>query len=453
LRASGKTCLKVDFREIKKVQDLSSELATLADHLSVHREAILIAWRRAIQKDPDLTSGDSLPRSELFDHIPALLRAFERGVRSASTNAEQLAGDDAEDKAAAHGLQRWQQGYNLREVTREWGTLNQCVLGELDRYAKDTPISLDAMARAREVWAHHVSTGIEASVHQYFTLQQQEAAGHVKDLESALEEVRALEQERGAVWQEAAHDLRGNLGVVANVTVGLTRHGRSDAAREEFVRILMRNVNSLHQLLDDITSLARLQAGRETRQVKMIDATSIMEPLCEGIRPLAQQHGLQLLSQGPSGLAVEGDAVKLRRIAQNLILNAVKYTREGSITVRWGDSGPSDPKRWMLCISDTGPGFHTPSGQPLAAVLDPAADPASSPPVSGKDSHQAARVESDPPNPESELRSSLRGQAGEGIGLSIVKRLCEMLDATIEMESVRDQGTTFRILFPRQYVS
>ncbi len=46
---------------------------------------------------------------------------------------------------------------------------------------------------------------------------------------------------------------------------------------------------------------------------------------------------------------------------------------------------------------------------------------------------------------------TLRGDAGEGIGLSIVKRLCEMLDASIEMQSIQDQGTTFRILFPRHY--
>ena len=44
-----------------------------------------------------------------------------------------------------------------------------------------------------------------------------------------------------------------------------------------------------------------------------------------------------------------------------------------------------------------------------------------------------------------------RAQDVEGIGLSIVKRLCEMLDATIEMESVKGQGSTFRILFPRHY--
>jgi signal transduction histidine kinase len=410
--------------------------------LRLHREAILIAWRNAIQRDPAITSGDSLPRSELFDHIPALLRSFERGILRVASGSERFVEHDGQDEAAAHGVQRWQQGYDLREVSREWGKLNQCVLAELDRYATVAPeLSLDTMSRAREVWAILLSSGIEASVHQYFLLQQQEAAGHVKDLESALESVRSLEQQRGALWQQAAHDLRGNLGVVANVTVGLTRREQSDASQENFVRILMRNVTSLHQLLDDITDLARLEAGREARQVEPFDATTILQPLCEGIRPLAEQRGLQLLSQGPVGLAVDGDAVKVRRIAQNLILNAVKYTREGSITVSWGESEPSDSKRWLLCIRDTGPGFHTPSGQPLAAALGTAVDTAT-----GEETglHE-------PSHHRGDLQSILRGQPGEGIGLSIVKRLCEMLDASIEMESVRDQGTTFRILFPRHY--
>jgi signal transduction histidine kinase len=433
------------------LHDVQRDLATLADHLSLHHEAVLIAWRRAIQNDPAITSGDSLPRSELFDHIPALLRAFEAEIRAAKTGKERRAEKDAHDQAAAHGLQRWQQGYDLREVSREWGKLNQCVLAELDRYAKDRPgVSLDTMMRAREIWAILLSTGIETSVHQYFTLQQQEAAGHVKDLESALEVLRALEQERGALWQQAAHDLRGNLGVVANVTVGLTRQGRSDASRENFVRILMRNVTSLHQLLDDITNLARLQAGRESRQVEPIDATTIFEPLCEGIRPLAEQHGLRLISQGPPGLPIDGDQVKLRRIAQNLILNAVKYTREGTITVTWSESDPGDSKRWMLCIADTGPGFHTPSGQPLAAALDPAADPAPTPTASGQELVQPEGALSDS-LPRGAVLQPLRGQAGEGIGLSIVKRLCEMLDATLEMESIEGVGTTFRIRFPRRY--
>ena len=427
---------------------VQSELAGLADHLSEHREAILLAWRQAILKDSELMTSDSLPRSELFDHIPALLGAFERGLRSGSVTATEQAGKEAQDQAAAHGLQRWQQGYDLRKVSREWGKLNHCVLGELDRYAMERPaMSLDAMHHAREVWADLLSTGLEESVHQFFALQQQEAAGHVKDLESALEQLRTLEQTRGEVWQQAAHDLRGNLGVVANVTVGLTRHGRNDSSRDDFVRILMRNVTSLHQLLDDITSLARLQAGREARKTEPLDATTILEPLCDSIRPLAARRGLELISRGPHGLAVEGDEVKIRRVAQNLILNAVKYTEKGSVTVSWGDSDAQDSNRWLLCIEDTGPGLHSASGQPLAAALESGRDPL---PASEAPHKPTPESESAPPALDAGPISH-GSEPGEGIGLSIVKRLCEMLDAKVELHSTPGVGTRFRILFPRHY--
>lgn len=435
------------------MQGNQQEITALADHLSQRHEALLLAWRSAIKKDPDLTSGDALPRSELFDHIPALLLTFERGLRRAAAGEERTEEDAAQESAAAHGLQRWKQGYDCREVTREWGKLNECVVSELDRYAKANPhVSLDAMTRARQVWTSLCSAGIEVSVQEYFALQQREAAGHVKDLESALEEIRELERQRGETWQQAVHDLRGNLAVVANVTVGLTRHGKRDSTRDDFVRILMRNVTSLHHLLDDVTTLARLQAGCDSRHIESLDVTTIMQPLCEGIRPLAAQRGLYLKCDGPDGFAADGDAVKIRRIGQNLLLNAVKYTHAGGIAVTWGDSTPEDPKRWAFCIVDTGPGFHTDSGQPIAAILESSSEPLSSSEMITPAQREAASALGKLAVQGVDNRSS-RGQAGEAIGLSIVKRLCEMLDATIEMQSVPNVGTTFRILFPRRYAS
>ena len=319
------------------MQDIHGELTALADYVGRHREAMVLSWQRAIQRDPELTNGDSLPRAELIDHIPAMLAAFERSLRQAAAEGPDVAQAATKEPAMAHGLQRWKQGYDLREVARELGKLNECVILELDRYAKTTPdFSLETLTRAHRVWTELCSTSIEESVSQYFALQQQEAAGHVKDLETALAQIREMERQRGEVWQQAAHDLRGNLGVVANVTVGLTRHGWRDSSREDFVRILMRNVTSLHHLLDDVTSLARLQAGREKRRIEPLDATAIIGPLCEGLRPLAQQRGLYLKCEGPPGFAADGDAVKIRRIAQNLILNAVKYTDNGGVTVSLG---------------------------------------------------------------------------------------------------------------------
>jgi signal transduction histidine kinase len=437
----------------EELQGNQQEIAALADYLSERHEALLLNWRSAINKDPDLPSADSLPRSELFDHIPAVLLAFERGLRRAAAGDERTEEEAAQDSAAAHGLQRWKQGYDCREVTREWGKLNECVVFELDRYTKANPeVSLDAMTRARQVWTSLCSAGIEVSVEEYFALQQREAVGHVKDLESALEKIRELERQRGETWQQAAHDLRGNLAVVANVTVGLTRHGKRDSSRDDFVRILMRNVTSLHHLLDDVTTLARLQAGHESRQIEPLDVTTIIQPLCEGIRPLAAQRGLYLECDGPDGFAVDGDAVKIRRISQNLLLNAVKYTHTGGITVTWGDSTAEDSKRWALRIADTGPGFHTDSGQPIAAMLDSSSEPLSSSAPITPSQREAARASGKLAVKGVDNRSFL-GQAGEGIGLSIVKRLCEMLDATIEIRSVPNVGTTFHILFPRRYTS
>jgi signal transduction histidine kinase len=432
------------------MQDIPGELTALADHVVRHREAMVLAWERAIQRDPQLTDGDSLPRAELIDHIPAMLAAFERSLRAAATEGAVGAQvPSPEQPAAAHGLQRWKQGYDLREVAHELGKLNECVVLELSHYAKaHSNFSLDALTRAQQIWTAFCSTSIEESVSQYFAMQQQEAAGHVKDLESALEQIRELEQQRGEVWQQAAHDLRGNLSVVANVTVGLTRHGRKAASRDDFVRILMRNVTSLHHLLNDVTSLARLQAGRETRQIEPLDVTPLVQSLCEGVRPTAMQRGLYLKCEGPAGFATDGDAVKIRRIAQNLILNAIKYTQQGGITVAWGDSRPDDPKRWILDVKDTGPGFHADSGQPLAAALDKHESVSSKGTTSGE--REAASILGNLSAGGADTHP-LSSEPGEGIGLSIVKRLCEMLDATIEMQSVAEVGTSFRIFFPRHY--
>jgi signal transduction histidine kinase len=424
---------------------MHGDLIVLADYLRNRRAQLLLEWQRAMQRDPGLSQGDSLPRSELFDHIPALLSAFEDSLRHHAASVE----PSAQAPAAAHGLQRWQQGYDLREVTRELGQLNRCVILELDHFTKaHASMSLDAMFHARETWTSLCSAAIEESVAQYFELQRREAAGHVADLERALEQLRELEQQRGDLWRQAAHDLRGNLGVVANVAVGLARHGEREASREGFVRILTRNVTSLHHLLNDVTSLARLQAGREKREIEPIDVTAILEPLCEGIRPLAEERNLYLNCSGPPGLGVDGDAVKIRRIAQNLILNAVKYTQQGGVTVRWGEGAVDDSKRWLLIIQDTGPGFHGESSQPIATVLDPAHQ---SVPSSQTKATGATAARADDALARSRHEQYAFREGSEGIGLSIVKRLCEMLDASVEMQSVTDVGTTFRILFPKHY--
>ena len=421
-------------------------LSALADYLETRRDEILRSWRAAITKDPTLTTSDSLPRVDLYDHIPALLGTFERQLRQVRPADAAVHAAAGQAPAAAHGLQRWQQGYDLREVTRELVKLNEIVVAELESFAYPR---LELAREARRIWASLCSTGIEESVSQFFQLQQQEAAGHVKDLESALLEVQQLEHQRADLWRQAAHDLRGNLGVVANATVGLTQGGLRETARDAFVRILMRNVTSLHHLLNDVTDLARLQAGREERHVEPIDISPVLQQLCEGIRPLAQQRHLFLRCSGPQGFAIDGDEVKIRRIAQNLVLNAVKFTQDGGITVSWGDSAINDPKRWELCIRDTGPGFHGGSDQPLTEALERAHGQSVT--VDNMNAGHQEPTETSAAALPPANGTWAANATGEGLGLSIVKRLCDMLDATIDINTEQGVGTTFRILFPRHY--
>jgi light-regulated signal transduction histidine kinase (bacteriophytochrome) len=100
----------------------------------------------------------------------------------------------------------------------------------------------------------------------------------------------------------------------------------------------------------------------------------------------------------------------------------------------------------MLLVKDTGPGFQTGSAKPMAEALREPTEIVENAAADAVLTETAAPV----PNASSRLVPPAH-EPGEGIGLSIVKRLCELLDATIEMESTPGVGTSFRILFPRAY--
>lgn len=437
----------------KKADD---QLAELALHFTTRRSAILEAWRASVDEDPELTAPSSLPRLQFNDHIPELLKAFERRLQVWPRVEGESSERQRTEDAANHGLQRWQQGYRLREVTREWGHLHLCLVDELEVYNASHP-ELDpcVMPEAWRAVAELLSHGVSESTAQYFELEKVEAAGHVSDLEQTLEEIRILERRRTELFRQAAHDLRGNVGVVNNVTTGLTHEALPEAVRDEFLELLERSVSSLNSMLDEVMDLARLQAGYELRNVEPFDAAILLRELAANMQPLASARGLSLIAEGCDSLMVEGDSIKIRRISQNLLLNALKYTSEGGVRLSWGDSSNNDPKRWILCVQDTGPGIQAGPGAPLVAALQDAT--AESQHVEGKlssgplCSELAGKIASAPGAGFQQDHRPTHQTRGEGIGLSIVKRLCEILDASIEVESAIGEGTTFRIVLPRHY--
>ena len=415
------------------VDDFSAQRTAISAHFRARIPAVIEAWRTLVVADPQLTTGDALPRVQLVDHLPGWLEIFAQALAAAPGASAAGRAEVEESKSAeAHGLQRWQQGYDLEEVTREWGALNRCMVLEIERYAAATPdVASQVLSDARSTLASYVSEATSESAATYFRLERLEAAGSVRDLEEALGEVRELERRRAELWQQAAHDLRGNLGVVSNVAHGLTFDGLPAGRRQDFLSLLRNNVLALNRLLDDVTDLARLQAGQEQRRVAAFDAAQMLHRLGEDMRPLAEERHLSLTLNGPETLPVEGDAVKIRRIAQNLLLNALKYTERGGVVVTWGDTVARDDGRWYLSVQDSGPGLHGGPGAPLAGAL--------------------ATVPGDPVVDED--ARPVHQMPGEGLGLAIVKRLCELLNASIELDSEIGKGTTIRVLLPVHYAA
>ena len=425
--------------------DIKTALATLARHLAARRAVILRNWQRSVEADPELTTFSSLSRAQFNDHVPQVLAAFERRLQARDPVEKEVAFEDQLTSAAEHGVHRWQQGYHQRETIREWGHLQYWVLDELEDYALAHPgLQATVMPIARRALVRLCSEGVCESAGSYERLQRTEAASRVRELEWALLQLQRLERQRAEGWREAAHDLRGTVGVVVNASSALLGQGADDPQRVTAAKALQRSVESLRTLLTDMMDLARLEAGHEQLRLARFDAAALLRGYCDTIRPLAQQRGLFLRAEGPESLPVEGDAAKVQRIAQNLALNALNVTQRGGLRLVWAERSAPGAAQWLLCVQDTGPGFQAASSAaPLAdAVLEATAEAQQA--ESGGDPAPTLGSQSDPDTPHE--------SAGEGIGLSIVKRLCELLDASLEMETAPGAGTTFRVVFPRQYL-
>ena len=403
------------------------------------------------EADPEQTTVSFLTRAQFNDHIPPLLDAFERKLRARPGGAGAAAADEGKTaEHVKHGLQRWQQGYRLGELMHEWGHLHLCLSREVNAFvAEHAEIERETLATAHHELILLISEGINESAGEYARLQQAEAAGLVRDLKQALEKVSEIERRRAELIRQAVHDLRGNVQSVSTAADVLGESNVEEGERVEFARMIQQGVESVSSMLGDLMDLARLEAGQDRREVAPFDAAKILGELCTTVRPVAADRTLFLRTDGPQNLAVEGDAGKLRRLIQNLLLNALKYTVEGGVTVSWG----ADKESWWVTVQDTGPGLEVAATETLADGMKEATASAREADVENA-ATSGAVPQVLPEAPEKGEGGPVRRQAqpaGEGIGLSIVKRLCELLDASVELATSPGTGTTFRVVFPLRY--
>ncbi len=427
----------------------SEQFDLLGDFLAARRDEILRTWRRNACADPGQTTGRSLSVGQFLDHIPHMLDAFELKLRS------QLGGPGARTAAidkkleeVKHGLHRWQQGYRMKELVNECGHLQLCLFDELDLIASEHPeLDRGVIAAAHRQILTLVNDTISESASQFQRMQQAEAAGHVGDLRGALASLHEIERRRTSLFHQAVHDLRNDVAGVHISAQLLEQPAMADAQRTEFASLLRLSVEGLTAMLGELMDLARLEAGQEQRKIVRFDAATLITDRCEVNESLARKHGLFMQFEGPPKLLVEGDADKVNRLLQNLLSNAVKYTVCGGVNVSWD----SDEANWWLIVKDTGPGLLSQASAPLATGLQEAT--ASAKESDEKNAVTTGQVSNVLPPPEGEDAPSgrTRHQPGEGIGLSIVKRLCELLDASLEIATSAESGTTLRVVFPLHY--
>ena len=385
--------------------------ASFAEYLAARREGLLEAWQAAVTADPELTSSDDLSRNQFRDHIPQVLAEFESRLLEEIHPDSTPRRADHSDASVEHGGHRWEQGYDLREVILEWGHLHRCLLNELEVARVALPhLGPEVFFSAHRSLAALIHMAIADSAEQFARLQQKDAIRERDDLERTV--ARFVEDGRGraTLWREWTHDLRGQLSIITSATSLLEDPALEESLRAESLEMLQKGTSTLKAMLSGVLEDTRMETSREECRLDAFDAGTLLGGLCAASLPLARERGLSLRSNGPQSLAVEGDRGKVQRIAQNLLLNALSYTSAGGVTLSWH---ANEPDWWSFQVQDTGPGL-------------PAKD-------SGLQGHGSGQ----PPR--------------EGLGLSIVRRLCELLGARLHIETAPGAGTTFTITLPRRY--
>lgn len=417
-------------------------LSTLAYRLLREQAIILAQWQMRVDARNHTSELAKLSLAEFCDHIPDFLDRL-CGV---------FLGEDPASPArlaARHGAHRWQHGASLKLVTQEWGLLHQVLMDHIAAAAaaNSGPGVDAAMLRdaAYRLLVDEIHQAITASVEEFHARQRVEAEARLRDLEAVLDRRDQRGVRCGRQLHSVSHDLRGSVRLL-QTSYALLEAGHGGA---EALEAIGNAAENLDQLLRDLRDLARLEAGRETCHIDSFNAATLLDDLCGKLRPLAESKGLTLSAQGAASLPVSGDASKVRRIAQNLILNALKYTSAGEVHIGWESAAG---QRWLFYVRDTGDLSASTAGA-LAGSLEEAETR-----EDGVHPGVAPHL-CDLPAPPHASESGIKpadgaGEVerhGEGIGLAIVHQLCELLDAVVEVESERDLGTVFRVLLPKRY--
>jgi signal transduction histidine kinase/CheY-like chemotaxis protein len=226
----------------------------------------------------------------------------------------------------------------------------------------------------------------------------------------------ALEQTNAAKTRflaSASHDLRQPLHAIS-LLAGLLAEQRPSEGQRDIIERINNSAEAMESLLNGILDLSRLDAGSDHPRLASIDVLSILDRIERTFMPTATARRLSFRLR-PLKRWVVSDATMLMRMLDNLVGNALRYTRSGGVLVA---VRPRGPEHVAFEVWDTGVGI----------------------PADKLDDIFAEFVQLQNPARDRSL--------GLGLGLSIVRRTAQLLGHGVEVESRVGRGTVFRLIVP-----